>query len=470
MKKIPPADASGVAASAVTVEPGTGNVLSIAQNTYYNPAQGPGQTEVSYGVDEVYGGSTGFQIGSTAKVFTLATWLSKGKGLYTNVNGDLKSRQMNDFTACGDRLGGPNYTFGNSEGGGQPSIDVLSATVHSVNTAFVDIESRLDMCDIAKVSTKVGVHLASKGDSSCFQKGASLTSVPTQCPSLTLGAFNVSPMTMANAYATFAADGTYCQPTPVLGIKDRAGKALTVGKTTCDTGAVEPAVAHGVTFALKRVITSGTGTRAAGLRWPAAGKTGTTDSSVRTWFVGYTAQRSTAVVVADPKIYDHGAYGGPGPRSLNNRRIGGVGYGHVFGATIAAPLWRTITAAAMDGLERKDWPNPTGKMLEGSGIRVADVTGRSLGEATAILESQGFRVRVGSPVKSSVGNDRVAKTSPPPGGRLEKGSTVTIYPGDGSQQPQPFPVDPGQPGNGGGNGGGNNGGGNGNGGGGGPRF
>jgi membrane peptidoglycan carboxypeptidase len=463
MKKIPPRDASGVIAASVTVEPGSGQVLSIAQNTIYNPDKGPGQTEVSYGVDKVYGGSSGFQVGSTMKPFTLTEWLNRGKGLGATVNGDIRNWNGNDFEACGKRLGGQSYTFDNSEGGGSASIDVLRASYNSVNRAYIDMASRLDLCDIVKRAQALGVHLAAPDDGACQADGQPSSKLPTQCPSLVLGAFEISPMTMANAYAGFAADGTYCPPTPVITIADRTGKAQAVGKTTCVSEAIPSAVARGVTYALKRVLTNGTA-RGQGLgRWPAAGKTGTTDDSVRTWFVGYTAQRSTAVVVADPRIYANGAYdrSRPGPHSLNNRTIGGRRYGHVFGATIAAPLWNQIMKLAMRDLEPKDWPGPNSKMLEGTGIKVADVVGRTLGEATSILEGQGFKVRVGKPVPSQVGPDRVGKTSPPPGGRLERGSTVVIYPGDASQFPVPgdggggFPGFPGSPGDNNGNGNGN---------------
>ncbi len=449
-KKVPAKDSSRVIASAVTMEPGTGRVLSIAQNTIYNPEKGPGQTEINYGVDKAYGGSLGFQVGSNFKPFTLATWLSKNKGLYTNVNGDLNVRPFSDFTACGQRLSGQTYKFGNSEGSGQPSIDVMSATYRSVNTAFVDIESRLDMCDIAKIAGKLGVHLASVPfDTSCFRAGVSHTSVPTQCPSLTLGVFNISPMTMANAYSVFASEGTYCEPTAVDAITDRSGTKQQIGATTCDAEALPTNVARGVTFALKNVFTRGTASGTVGRTpWPAGGKTGTTDASIHTWFTGYTKQRATSVVVTDPTVYDRGTLNSPGQKSLNGRKIGGRYYGRVYGSTIAAPLWRQIMGVAMEGLPHENWPAPTGKVLSGSGIPVANVVGRSIGEATGILRGQGFKVRVSSKtVAATFGSDRVAKTSPGAGGRLERGSTVTLYPGDGSQAPPPPPTNN----NGGGN-------------------
>ena len=402
MKKIPPTDDSQVATSAVTVQPGTGQVLTIAQNTIFNPQRGkPGQTELNFGVDKVYGGAAGFQVGSTFKPFTLATWLSKGKGLFTNVTGDQQWWNGRDFRACGESLGTGRFKVSNSEGSGPPAISVMQATFNSVNLAYMDMASRLDLCDITKTAEAMGVHLASPPTETltqCYKDGIAVPGkLPTQCPSIILGALLISPLTMANAYATFAAEGTYCPPTPVLSILDRSGKAQSVGATKCVSEAIPANVARGVIYAGKKVFTDGTA-RGRGIRWPAAGKTGTTDDSVRTWFVGYTKQLATAVVVADPKDYpEH-----PGGKSLNNRRIGGVNYGHVFGATIAAPLWQSIMNIGMDGLPREDWPAPPAKMLEGSGIKVAEVVGRTIDEATGILQAQGFKVRVGPPTASFI--------------------------------------------------------------------
>ncbi len=163
--------------------------------------------------------------------------------------------------------------------------------------------------------------------------------------------------------------------------------------------------------------------------------------------------------MTDPKSYSRGTLNSPGQKSLNNRRIGGNYYGRVYGSTIAAPLWRQIMGVAMDGVSAKDWPKPTGKVLTGTGVPIPNVVGRSLGSAQSILANAGFRSRVSSPVPSALGTDRVARTAPSPGGRLDRGGTVTLYPGDGSQAAPPEPTvggDNGGDNNGGGRGGGDN--------------
>ena len=199
----------------------------------------------------------------------MATYLSEGQSLNDRVDASQTSRPFSDFKACGQRLVGGDepYTFHNAgDGEGSSAMTVQEATYRSVNTAFVDMESRIDLCDLVKIASKLGVHLASVPSSTCTNNSADGVQLnykkdplllPWCEPSLTLGPKSISPLTMASAYAAFAADGTYCEPTPVRSIKNRAGKAMPVPATKCSQ-ALDPDVAHSVTYALKKVLTQGT--------------------------------------------------------------------------------------------------------------------------------------------------------------------------------------------------------------------
>ena len=449
--RVPIGDPSGVGTAAVTVEPGTGKILAMVQNREFYPGKDLKQTEINFNADMATGRSQGFQPGSTFKAFTLATWLAKGKGLYDVVDASRKSRPFRDFEGCDGRLGGATYEFGNSEGGEGGQMNVVDATRHSVNTAFVDMASKLSLCDIAKTAASLGVQKAWAYDAGdCqFKKGEKPTTALPDCtPSMVLGSLDVAPLTMASAYAGFAADGKYCAPVVVLSITDRTGKQVPVPTSSC-TQALDPNVAHGVSFALKRVLVDGTGS-GQGIGRPAAGKTGTTDDSKDTWFVGYTPQRSTAVWVGDnPNPVD-----GKARKSISHRTIDGHGYGTIYGATLAAPIWHDIMEVASDGLPKTDWPNPTGKILEGSSVKLPSVVGMPIGDATAQLAAAGFTVEVSDQqVPADVGPDRVGGTSPAPGSRIAPDSKVTLMPGDGKGAP----AGGNGPGNGNGNGPGNGG-------------
>jgi membrane peptidoglycan carboxypeptidase len=419
---IPIDDPSHVSTAAVTVEPGTGKVLAIAQNKLYDPAGGPGQVATNYATDYAYGGSQGFQTGSTFKPFTLATWLKKGKSLNSTVSAVGGSAPFSAFRSCDYLDKSQTYEYGNSEGSGTGSMTVLNATFKSVNTAYVSMEKQLDLCDIAATAESMGVHLASPQADFCKKGRPKTTKLPTCSPALTLGPKELSPMTMAAAYATFATGGVFCKPIAVLSIKDRTGKDLPVPKADCNR-ALEKDVAAGVNFALQKVLTEGTAS-GRGIGRPAAGKTGTTNNSVDTWFVGYTAQRATAVWVGDPTPRERN--GQLERQTLNFRTIDGEKQRHVFGATFAAPIWQKIMRKANEGLPERGFSLPSGKLLRADKGNVPNVRGQTLESAVKRLQEAGFRTRVSGVQPSPFPPGSVAETSPGPGSQLDKGELITI--------------------------------------------
>lgn len=349
---VPPRDKSRLGAASVTVEPGTGAVVAMAENRTYSATAGVGRTSVNYTTDANVGGASGFQTGSSFKPFTLATWLSQGHSLGDVVDATKRGFPFSSFTACGSPLqGGQPYVPGNSEGTETGPMSVLDATVNSVNVAYVDMETRLDLCDIAKTAQSLGVHLAAP-QQVCSAGARRTTDLPTCLPSLTLGVEDIAPLTMAAAYAGFAAGGTYCVPEPVTSIRtpgSPGAKATTVLTAHPDCRqAISPAVASGVSTALEQVLLRGTAAGTGPLYpWQSAGKTGTTDGPYDSWFVGYTAQRSTAVWVGDPGRTVHGR---PTRLRLTNVTVGGRYYPVVYGASIAAPIWKSVMTGAMRNL------------------------------------------------------------------------------------------------------------------------
>lgn len=253
-------------------------------------------------------------------------------------------------------------------------------------------------------------------------------------------------MTMAAAYAGFAAQGVYCAPIAVTSIKDGNGRSYKIPGANCKQ-ALDQDVANTVTQGLSKVFSpGGTAAHVGGLPGrPAAGKTGTTNLSVDAWFVGYTPQLATAVWVGDPDIYKGGQ------KSMRNIKINGQYYHAVYGATIAGPIWKKIMTTASQGMEVKHFPPGSAKLLVSSNPSVPDVRGKSVSDAFTTLTAAGFKPRTGGVAPSKYPAGTVASTSPSGGSQLSKGSTVTITVSGG-----------------GGGGGGNGGGGGGNGGGPGP--
>ena len=118
-------------------------------------------------MDTKYGGSGGFQFGSTEKAFTLVTALEKGLPINTSVNAkqagpnQAASYTNADFNndACGVPKGAPAWQVRNDEtAGGQMTI--TQATARSINTAFIALAGQVGVCAVQETETRMGLHRA----------------------------------------------------------------------------------------------------------------------------------------------------------------------------------------------------------------------------------------------------------------------------------------------------------------------
>ena len=274
-------------AAAVSVQPGTGRILIMAQNKDYNNSAaggGPTATAVNYSTDRALGGSAGFATGSTYKIFTLTEWLQSRHKLSEVVDATKRPFPMTSFKApsCGKAFSGPPYTPKNDsprEGG---KMTVAAATQGSVNVAFMSMAQRLDLCKIRSTAMAMGAHRAD---------GAELDAYP----SATLGTNEIAPLTMAGAIATIGANGVYCAPTIIDKIVLPDGTESPGQAKECSQ-AVAPNVASTVAYALSAVMRAGTGRPGNpqdGV--PVIGKTGTTDAAEQNWLVATTTKVALAV-------------------------------------------------------------------------------------------------------------------------------------------------------------------------------
>ena len=403
-----------IGAAAVTLDPNTGAVKAIAQNTdYVLNSKTFGQTVVNWAVDTKYGGSGGFQFGSTEKAFALVTALQQGMPINSTVNakaagpGNQASYTKAEFPgACG--LGTKPWTVRNDEPIAAGPMTLTQATARSINTAFVALVSQVGACNVRDTENKMGLHRAN---------GEPIEPYP---PAIILGAQEVSPMTVASAYGSLAHDGIHCTPMPIQGILGPDGKPLPFaapGTSNC-TQVVRPEVAHGVVSIMSNVLTgNGTGAQSAlaGGR-PAAGKTGTSDGNRHTWFVGYTPQLATAVWVGTP--LDNSI-------DLDNINLPGGPYKVVFGASVAAPTWKAIMDRALAGQPNVDFPAPTDQILNGDQVDLSNLAGQTIDDATNYLQAQGFTVTVGRRVYSNYSPGLVAYVDPQ--GQVNRGGNITLF-------------------------------------------
>lgn len=336
IERFVPADESTKFAAQVIVEPGSGRVRAMAQNMGYGFDDEPGTTSINLSVDQADGGSSGFQAGSTFKPFTLAAALDSGLKYSTSFSSP-KTVSVKGMRNCegGTMASWDVRNAGESDGG---SHDMVSGTKQSVNTYFAQLQKRVGLCETAEMAERLGVHRADGQEMGVWN-------------SFTLGDQEVSPLTLASAYATFAARGTRCEPVPVASIRTEGEGAEEIEvDTDCEKEAIDSEVADGVNHLLQQTFEGGT---ADGLDIgrPAAGKTGTTDSAAYAWFAGYTPNLASTVVVGDIR--------GGEENPLQGVTIGERYYGIVYGATLPGPIWQASMREAVAGLpEEKFAPSP----------------------------------------------------------------------------------------------------------------
>ena len=402
-----------VGATAVTVQPGTGRIVAMAQNkTFSNDpevlnANGPSWTSVNYNTDIDYGGSSGFQPGSTYKVFTLGEWVNAGHSLRENFDG--RRRTFTHFTNSCD--GDWNGSFAPRNDDGRIAGNAIDATKWSVNSSFVAMASQLDLCKIKELAQSFGVHRADADPLEMF-------------PSDVLGTQEVAPLTMAVAFAGIANGGVTCSPTAIDRIVDRFNKEVAPPAHDC-TQAVPANVANAMAYAMQETFAGG-GTATAsntGTGVPHIGKTGTTDSANDTWMVGASAKAATAVWVGN-------VTGSANLRSL--------WFDSGQAATARHRIWPRIMKVADDAWGGGAFAAPDASALRVSRVNIPEVKGKSPNDARRILEAAGFGVTNAGQQDSELPAGLISGTDP--SGTAPRGATISLYTSNGSRIPTPKPT------------------------------
>jgi penicillin-binding protein 1A len=206
---------------------------------------------------------------------------------------------------------------------GTDPLRLREALANSVNVAAVRVLQDVGPANVVEWARRLGIESPMKPDLS-----------------LALGSYEVRPMELAGAYATFAAGGSYEAPRLVVRIVGPDGRDVPLPPPPAPRRVLDEAEDYIVTNMLTSVIDHGTGTRAKSLGRPLAGKTGTSNGPKDTWFAGYSADVAAVVWVG----YDDG------------RVLGGAEQG----AVTALPAWMGVMKAANEGKPRLEFPRPQG--------------------------------------------------------------------------------------------------------------
>lgn len=291
----------------VAIRPGTGEVIAMYGGKDYVTRQLNDATQ-SIAL-----------AGSTFKPFALAAALEAGIPLTSMWNGD--SPQIFDD------LGKP-YEVSNYGNEGWGQVDLLTSMQHSINTVFVPLAMKAGMDKVVDVARRAGIP-------------ESVAMIAT--PSVALGVASPHVIDVANAYATFAAQGVYSKPYMVASVTGPNEGVLYEGKAQTQEVFSQEVMAD-LTYALKSVVNGGTGSAALALGRPAAGKTGTSQSNASAWFSAYTPQLAASVALFRDSASE----------TLNG--IGGLT--SVTGGSFPARIWTAFMKGALKGEPVMTFPAP----------------------------------------------------------------------------------------------------------------
>ena len=314
---IPVGDASGLNDALVSLDPRTGKVLAMAQNTTYGIEAG--QTMSNYSA------AGNFQVGSTFKVFTLLQWFKEGHSAYETVGSANTFYPNGSFKCDGRSITTEGYQV-NDLAGKTGTMNVVRATGQSVNQAFVNMASRVDFCSIFETAYNMGI--TEDGE------------VPSPFPANILGSVSASPLQMASVFATIANSGQQCKPQSIESVTDRDENVLKEFAADCKE-VISPDLANKTAALL--TASAGqyyTSTRLGDGR-PFAAKSGTTDGHANTWLTGFTPSLATAVWVG---------HGDNSSQEVSGVVINGVYHSEIFGETyVGQNIWAPYMTQALAG-------------------------------------------------------------------------------------------------------------------------
>ena len=392
-------------AARVAIEPETGEVRALVGGRDFQTEQ----------FDTAVQGRR--QPGSAFKPFVLAAALEQGVSPRSRFSGSSTTLTL---------PGGGTWDVAGKDVG---RISLMEATAQSINPVFARLILKIGAAPVTEMARRLGI-----------------TTPVAAVPAIALGGLKtgVSPLEMADAYASLAASGTRAQPTGLLSVKDPSGTEL-LDAAPKTSRAVSSAVAWLTTDILRGVIEHGTG-QAADIGRPAAGKTGTTTNYRDAWFAGYTPDLAAAVWVGYPD----------GTTAMTDVRGAPV-----TGGTLPARIWKRFMTVALEGVAETPFVRPDGVVRETycttTGLRatsacpntaagwflatprlaecdvhvvhrvtVPDVTGMTRGAATARLKTAGLRVSVASHAASDTPAGIVFSQDPGAGATVDSGTRVDI--------------------------------------------
>jgi membrane peptidoglycan carboxypeptidase len=362
-EEMPTRRSKGVRAGLVAIKPGDGAVVAMygGKDAVEQPLNAATQATM--------------QAGSTFKPFALMAALEDGVSLRSRYDGS--SPRWFDGTKVSN--------FGDASLG---RMDLLEATAKSVNTVYVDLNDQVGPARTRKTAIEAGYPSNTRGLED------NLANV--------LGTASPRVIDVADAFATFAAEGKQADAYMVKRVTSQDGK-VDYRADVRPKRVFSRDSSRDLTYALQGVVERGSGVYAgSNLGRPAAGKTGTSQDNRSAWFAGYTPQLAAAI-----GMYRGGVKDGQAVQlSLNG--LGGLS--EVTGGSIPVRVWTAFMDGALEGTDVEDFPSPAFGGRSNVPLSTSTFTSRST--TTSESSTTTTRTRTESPSSSPTSSTASPTESP----------------------------------------------------------
>lgn len=261
-------------AALIALDPHTGEIRAIVGGRDYRKSQ----------LDRVLASRPP---GSVFKPFVYAAALNTAISGSSDV---FTPASMIDDSPTTFWFNGKAYEPANFRGASYGTMTLQDALARSDNIAAVKLAEEIGYGSVVEMARRFGLNAEIRAT-----------------PAVALGAYDVTPLEIAEAYTAFANGGVAVKPALIAGYRDAAGERLSGGADEARQ-VLDPRINWLMVNMLEEVLRSGTaaGVRARGFTLPAAGKTGTSHDG---WFAGFTTKLLCVVWVGFDDYRDLGLEG-----------------------------------------------------------------------------------------------------------------------------------------------------------------
>ncbi len=410
----------GVAEVLNVITPGSDShdIAAMASSRYYGLDLDSSQTLMPQGSSMVGNGA-----GSVFKIFTAGVALEQGLGLDTML--DTPTRAVVYGMGAGGAANCPAGAYCVENAGTYaPQLSLRDALAQSPNTTFIQLIQKVGVTPTVDMAIRLG--LRSYDDEGSYDGTRSVRQAVEEenMGSFTLGPTAVNALELSNVAATIASGGRWCEPNPIVSVKDKLGQEVYIDRPACEQ-AVSPDIAGALAQGMSEDAKSGTAkaaATAAGWTTPVASKTGTTESHQSSAFLGFTQGVAGAAYIFND---------GTQTTALCTSPVRQCSSGTLYGGDEAARSWFQMANGAPGAREAG---LPSSNQVYNRGTRRAaidQVVGLSKSAARTQLEQAGFTVTTRTVSGNGTPADTVISAEAADSG-VGRGSLVTLNVSDGS--------------------------------------